>query len=286
MVNCTRALLVLILLCKLGSAQSTTRPKFFDRARIEHGEAGVTVTANESLPLFQAIDAVRLEYGWQVNWESAPCYSHFDVVDDTAPKWRASHPNEKGVTRPAGGLYIGTFPEPKEISDLGAERVTLNRLVDQYNATGNPGKYSLREGPGGQLSVVGTRVRDETGSLQDVRPLLDTPLTIRREPRSVYAAIKSILAALESATGKSVLFAAASSSLFRTTQATIGGKAVPARELLMQALASTERPIQYDLSFDPDVPTYILGVSPAMREEDDGAGGRKLVAPNWRVAHP
>jgi hypothetical protein len=285
MVNCTRALLVLILLCEPGMAQSTTRPKFFDRAHIEHGEAGVTVTANESLPLFQAIDAVRLEYGWQVNWESAPCYSHFDVVDDTAPKWRAAHPNEKGVTRPAGGLYVGTFPEPKETSDLGAERLALSRLVEEYNATDNPGKYTLRADPGGQLTIVGTRVRDETGNLQDIRPLLDTPLTIGKEPRSVYDAIKSILAGLESATGKQVLFAAASSSLFRTTQATIGGEGVPARELLMQALASTERPIQYDLSFDPDVPTYILGVSPAMREENDGTGGHRLVSPN-RVAKP
>src|SRR5580658_4931503 len=94
--------------------QSSTHPNYFERARIQHGDSGTTVIANASRPLFQAIDAVRLEYGWQINWESAPCYSRFDVVDNTDPKWRAAHPNEKGVTRQDGGFFTATFPEPKE----------------------------------------------------------------------------------------------------------------------------------------------------------------------------
>lgn len=69
------------------------------------------------------------------------------------------------------------------------------------------------------------------------------------------------------------------------TQATIGGERVPARELLRQALAATKRPVQYDLFFNPDVPVYILNLSPAMREEDDGCGGRRL-APVDRSPEP
>ena len=264
------------LLCAFISAQ-TTHPKFFDRARIQHGDSGVTVTANDSIPLFQAIDALRLEYGWQINWESAPCYSHFDVVDDTVPSWRVAHPGERGVTRPAGGLFTGTFQEPKEASDRGAERLVLMRLIEEYNATSNPGRYVLRADPHGQFTVVGTAVRDETGALQEALPLLDTPVTLAKAPRSVYDTIKSILGSLQSATGRQVLFAAASTSLFRTTEATTGGERVPARELLSQALASTKRPIQYDIFFNPDVPVYILNVSSALRAEDDGLGGRKLV---------
>jgi hypothetical protein len=269
-------LTVLALLCELISAQSTTRPNFLDRARIQHGDSGVTITANDSIPLLQALYAVRLEYGWQINWEEAPCFSHFDLVDDTGPKWRAAHPDAKGVTRPAGGLFTATFPEPKP-SDPHAERLVLARLIEEYNATDNPGRYVLRVDPDGQLTVVGTEVRDETGALQEISPLLDTPLTLAKAPRTIYDTIKSILGALQSATGRQVLFAASSSSLFMTTQATIGGERVPARELLKQALASTKRPIQYDLGFNPDVPVYMLSPSPAMREEDDGLGGRRLV---------
>jgi hypothetical protein len=257
-------------------AQSTTRPKYFDHARIQHDGSGVTVTSNESLPLFQAIYAVRLGYGWLVNWESAPGYSHFDLVDDTGPKWRAAHPDAKGVTRPAGGWFTGTFPEPKE-SDLDSERVVLARLVQQYNATDNPGKYVLRTDPYGHFTVIGTEVRDETGSLQKVTPLLDALVDVVKATRSVDATIESILATLESVTGKKVIFGPASRSLFVKSQVTIGGTGVPARDLLQKALAGTNQALQYDLFFNEDVPAFILNVSPEMMEESDGAGGRRLV---------
>jgi hypothetical protein len=269
-------IIVLALSLSSVSAQSTSHPRFLDRARIQHGASGVTVTANDPIPLFQAIFAVRLEYGWQINWESAPGYSRFDLADDTGPKWRAAHPDAKGVTRPAGGWFTGTFPEPREPSDPGAERRALARLIEEYNATENPGRYVLLPGSDGPFTVVGTEVRDEAGALQEIRPLLDTPLSFAKAARSVNDTIELILAALHSATGKTILFGAASRSLFMTTQATVGGTSIPARELLKQALASTGRQIQYDLLFNADAPAYILSVSPAMREEDDGMGGRRL----------
>jgi len=269
-------LAVLALLGGSMAGQSTTRPKFLDRARVQHSGPVVTVTANDSLPLFQAIFALRLEYGWQVSWESAPGYSHFDVVDDTGPKWRAAHPEAKGVTRPSGGAFTATFLDPVETSGADAERLVLSKLIDEYNATKNPGRYALREDSEGKLAVVGTAVRGETGALEDVRPLLDTQVTLDKMPRSVYDTIKSIFAALQSSTGSEVLLAAASTSLFRTTRAEIGGERVPARDLLKRALASTGQPIQYDLFFNPDVPVYILSLSPAMKEESDGLGGRRL----------
>ena len=254
------------------------------RALIQHAGAEVTVVANDPLPLLQAISDLRLEYGWQINWESAPGYSRFDVVDDTDPGWRASHPGVKGVTRPAGALFRCGFPEPKP-SDPAAERDILTRLIDQYNATDNPGKYVLRVDADGQFTVVGTRIRDETGALQKIQPLLSTPVTLTQAPRSVEDTVNAIVDLLQSATGKKIIFAVASSSLFINTQVTMGGNRVPARDLLKQAFASTKRPLQYDLGFDPDVPIYLLGVSLTMREETNGFGGRKLV-PVDRAAKP
>jgi hypothetical protein len=269
--------MLLVLLSLLTSAQSTGRAQFSPHARVQHGDAGVTVTANDSVPLLQAISELRLEYGWRISWESAPGYSHFDVVDDTDPGWRAAHPGEKGVTRPAGGLFKGTFPEPKDALDSAAEREALARLIDEYNTTDNPGKYVLRVDPDGQITIIGTRIRDETGALQTITPLLDTPVALASAPRSVDETIRSILGALQSATGKKVIFATASSSLFMTTQVTMGGDRIAARELLKQAFASTRRTLQYDLCFNPDVPVYVLSPSLAMRIEDDGRGGRELV---------
>jgi hypothetical protein len=273
-----RILTTLALLCGLAATQSTTRPMYLDRARIQRTGTQVTVTANDSMPLFQAIYALSLEYGWQVNREAAPCYSRFDTVDDTAPKWRAAHPGEKGVTRPAGGLFVATLPDPGKASAASSEQDVLARLINQYNATDNPGKYAVRIDGDETITVVGTQVRDEAGVLQEIAPLLDTPVTLPRKQRNVYDTIELVLSALQSATGKKTLFAVASSSLFINTQLTLGGgEKIPARELLKQALARTGRALQYELSFNPDVPVYLLSVSPVMREEDNGVGGRSLV---------
>lgn len=277
MLNNVRIITALALSSGLVWAQSPTRSKYLEQARIQHGDSAATVVANDPIPLFQAIRAVRLEYGWQVNWESAPGYSRFDVVDDTGPKWRAAHPGAKGVTRPAGGAFTGTFPEPKETLDPDVERLVLTNLIQEYNATDNPGKYALRASSEGEFTVVGTAVRDETGAIQEMPLVLDTRITLVKAQRNVYDAIESILGAIESTTGTKVLFAAASSSLFMTTQATVGGEKVPARELLRQALAGTKLPIQYDLFFNSDVPVYVLNVSPAVRAEENGLGGQKLV---------
>jgi hypothetical protein len=285
MLKSMRMISVFALLSGLSAAQSTPRPKFLDHALIQHGGSEVTVVANDPLPLLQAISDLRLEYGWQINWESAPGYSHFDLVDATDQKWRAAHPGEKGATRPAGGLFTATFAEPKEASDPGAERDALARLIDEYNATDNPGKYVLRVDADGQFTVVGTRIRDETGVLQEIQPLLDTPVTLVKAQRNVYDTVESILGALRSVTGKKVLFAVASSSLFINTQVSMGGERVPARDLLKQALASTKRPLQYDLCLNSDAPVYLLSVSLTMREQSNGLGGRKLV-PVDRMARP
>jgi hypothetical protein len=128
----------------------------------------------------------------------------------------------------------------------------------------------------GQITVVGTAVRNELGTLREISPLLDTPVTLVKATRSVNDTIESILAAVRSATSKEVLFAVGSRSLFMTTQAEIGGNQASARDLLNQALASTKRPLQYDLFFNPDMPIYILNVSPAMGEKAKDLEDRSL----------
>jgi hypothetical protein len=272
------SLFAAIFLYTLAWAQSPASLQYLDRAIIQHKGSSVAVVANDPRPLLQALFAIREEYGWRVNWEEAPGYSHFDAVDSTDPKWRANHPGEKGVTRPAGGRFVGAFPEVEGAPDAGVEKSLLAKLVQDYNATENPGKYVLRADPDGQMTIVGTKVRDETGALQEVAPLLDTLVTLASESRSLYDTVSAILDALRNSAGKKVIMMSIPNNEFRSTQLTLGGHDVPARQLLNQALASTRRPLQYDLGFDPDnSPTYVLNVSVAARAEGDEAGGRRLV---------
>jgi hypothetical protein len=263
----------LVFLNCLASAQSTTRPVYLDHAVVQQEKGTVTVVANAPLPLFQVISAFREEFGWRIDWEQAPGYTRFDVVDDTGPRWRSAHPDARGVTRPAGGRFTTSFPA----SLLASQAHVLTKILQDYNVNENPGRYTLLLDPHGRFTVVGTQVKDDSGQLRPIPPLLDTSLSINSQKRNVYETVRVIVAALSAATGKKVIIMSVPNNLFRNTEATIGGGDLTARQLLQQALDSTRRPLQYDFGYDPDVPVYILNVSLAAKAEDDVVGGRTHV---------
>jgi hypothetical protein len=129
---------------------------------VQHTGAAGTLTSNDPRPLTQAIETISQEYGWIVDFEDPPYRSHFDLVDATDPKWRATHPNEKGAMRISGGLFQSSFPEPSTISDNAEEQV-LQKLVADYNSSGNPGKFVVRKQAEDRYAVIGASRRDETG---------------------------------------------------------------------------------------------------------------------------
>jgi hypothetical protein len=86
-------------------AQAPTKPSFMKAGMIQHQGTAGTLTANDPRPLMRAIATISQEYGWTVDFEDPPYRSHFDLVDDTDPVWRAIHPNAKGVTRVSGGVF-------------------------------------------------------------------------------------------------------------------------------------------------------------------------------------
>src|SRR5258708_2205976 len=143
-------------------AQAPAKPSFMDAGVVQHNGAAGTLTSNNPRPLMQAIEAISQEYGWTVDFEDPPYRSHFDLPDDTDPTWRANHPNAKGVTRVSGGLFQSNFPEPSTISDKAEEQV-LQKLVSDYNSSGNPGKFVVRKEGETRYAVIGVSRRDETG---------------------------------------------------------------------------------------------------------------------------
>jgi hypothetical protein len=172
-------------------------------------------------------------------------------------------------------MFISTLPEVN-VSDISGERGVLAKLIDDYNATDNPGKYLLRTGPNGEFTVMGTNVRSETGALEEVVPLLDIPVTLPRESRSLGATVEIILNALSSEIGKKVFQGDVPNNDFRRTQVIMGADKMPARRLLQQALATTGRPLLWDLFYSPDTPRYMLNITVAAAARGDGHGGKIL----------
>lgn len=271
-------------------AQSAKKPSFMDAGVIQHHETTGTLTANHPRPLIQAIEAISQEYAWTVDFEDPPYRSHFDLVDDTDPGWRAKHPNAKGVTRVSGGFFQSDFPEPSMVSSEDAEEQVLQKLVSDYNASGNPGKFVVRKEAEGRYAVIGTSRRDDAGRDEAVDVLLDTPISIPVQQRSARATLQLVVDTLSATSGVKVYLGTVglSSDPLQDVELTIGGSNIPARTLLLQALdgVSVWTPphggqffrgiLVWNLLFDADRYDYRLGLSAATRIETD-ANGRKVI---------
>jgi hypothetical protein len=169
------------------------KPSFAAVANIEHTSSSGHVSANYSRPLFQTAETVIREYGWVVDYEDPPYFSTFDLTDDTDPRWRASHPNSKGVVRVAGSAFQSTFPEP--VGETTKEQV-LEKIISDYNSSGNPGKFALRKEGENRYAVIGVAVKDDAGKDKDAPVLLDTLITVPEAHRSAFDTLNLVLSTL------------------------------------------------------------------------------------------
>lgn len=266
--------LVLILgHCHLASSQTSSGRHYLDKAQISDDASTGTmiVVANAPLPLLDALIAVRSRYGWAVNWEEAPLHSRFDTYDCTDPAWRSKHPGEKGATCASGAFFTSSLARIEGQPGVGDEKATLEKLVDDYNKSDNPGKYEVFEADGG-LAIVGVKARDEKGILREVTPLLNTVLELPPGKRNVRETIDTILKSLSSSTGAKTGYMSWATHDFDVTEVDLGGHPATARQLLNEALASTGRPFTYRLGFSVEDDTYYLNTDIARKTVDNGHG--------------
>jgi len=248
---------------------------FTERATIQHGTNSATVVANSPRPLEQAVKAVGEEYGWTINFEDPPYYSQYDLVDATVPAWRAQHPNEKGVTNFRGGAFQSQYSEsPNTASSATEEQNILNKLVSDYNQSGNPGRFSLRSEGKDRFSIIGTIVTDEKGQSKQVPSVLDFQISISPQARDCKATLELILSTLSAQSGIKVFPGLLPLNLLAQCKVIPEGQNVPARTLLQQVLCATNRKLYWELLYDPDGKTYAFSVLPVERAEYDASGNR------------
>ena len=85
--------------------------RYKENAEVHHLDNTASISANSPRPLAQAVTALSEEYAWAIDFEDPPYHSKYDLVDDTAPEWRAAHPTAKGVTVIAGDGFQTQFPK-------------------------------------------------------------------------------------------------------------------------------------------------------------------------------
>jgi hypothetical protein len=248
--------------------------KYIENAELRHLANSATVSANDPRPLAQAFRALSEEYAWMIDFEDPPYYSNSDLVDDTAPEWRAAHPNEKGVTVIGGGSFQSQFPENPEGASIAEEEHVLDTVVSDYNKSGNPGRFSVLNEGDGRFAVVGTHVNNDNGKEQAVGSILDTPVTVQTETRNAYQTVSTILDALTAKTQTKVDPGTMPLNVMFQSKVTIGGQNIPARALLVQTLSATKMKLYWHLYYDNDVKSYALNVLPLMKATYDASGKR------------
>ncbi len=251
--------------------------RYMENAQVRHLADSITVSANDARPLAQAVTALSEEFGWAIDFEDPPYYSKYDLVDDTVPQWRAA-PNTKGVTVIAGDTFQTQFLKTPDTgtSQAEAERV-LDSVVSDYNASANPGRFTVRNEGDGRFAIVGTYVKDENAQDQTISSILDTPISIQAETRDANSTIEIILNALTVKSQTKVAPFMMPQNALAQSHVTVGGQNIPARVLLLQTLSAAKMKLYWRLYYDHDVKMYGFSLLPLVRTNYDASGNRTTV---------
>jgi hypothetical protein len=248
--------------------------RYMDRAEVRHLGNSAIISANDPRPLAQALTALSEEYAWVIDFEDPPYYSKHDLVDDTAPEWRAAHPTAKGVTVIGGDGFQIQLPGNLNATSSAEEEHILDSVVSDYNRSGNPGRFSVRNEGDGRFAIVGTYIKDENGKDQAVTAILDTPLSIPTETRDALTTVHVILNALTAGTQTKVMAGMLALNALNQAHAAVGGQNVPARVLLLQTLSAANAKLYWHLYYDNDAKMYALNVLPLMKANYDSSANR------------
>jgi hypothetical protein len=214
-------------------------------------EAGgkIRMTTNDPRPLDQIVNALQQKYGWWISYEDPQYISKLDVTDAKS--------SGDGRPEPGGASFAVEVPSGPSADAAPDEQKALQVIVDAYNQSANPGRFELRHLNAEQFDIVGTSAHDEKGKISRQEIVLDTPITIPAEDRTVADTVDLICQKVSEEGRISVTLGVHPMGLDRQ-HATVGGKEMPARVYISTATEPTGRKISWRLLYDPDSKGYVL----------------------------
>jgi len=235
---------------------------------VTHKGSTAKVMSNEPRPLHQAVESLSGEYGWTVDYED-PVYSDAEVVDRTEPVWVASHP---GVRQRlvAGHRFESEFPEVARIgSSVTEEKSVLQKVVADFNKSGNPGQFTLVDEGAGRFAIVG----QANGPAQTI---LDTPISVNIVQLNGSFALDALSHALTASSGIKVIVLTYPLNLFVQTVFTTSAANQPSREVLRDMVDATKRKLRWTLLYDIDAKAYYLNLIGVVKATTDITGGKTI----------
>lgn len=214
----------------------------------------ITIKGNESIlevsgtsPMGEAIATIYRRYQWIVDFEEPTFKSNIDLC---ASSVETGFPGLQPATRPFRSIY----PTPSlGTRSAKTEEEVLNKIVSDYNRSGNPGKFAVEDEGHGRYAVVGRYVKDDDGKVRMSTPILDTLISLPLRRRKVLDALKEISDELNKSGSNISIHAPPNAN----EELLIGGDNLPARVLLSQSVetpgAGVEWRLSNQVSYRPDL---------------------------------
>jgi hypothetical protein len=227
----------------------------WDRAIIKHDSqlTGATLTAVDARPLDQAVEALREEYGWLLDYED-PVYSAADLRPTTDQDWPPNIKPTPGLRIIAGGSFTTTYPEQADMGTDQARLSVLQQVLADYLNSGNPGKFRLVQTGPSRFAIVGTN--------KSSPPVLDTVVSVNIQDNALVA-LHDVLQVVKAKTGHTVDvgWVWPINPLHRCNVSQ-NFEEVPARTVLLSILDSCHLnlPLQWRFLYDPDTDIYALNL--------------------------
>ncbi len=229
----------------------------------------LTMTAGSGRPLADVLDRIQHMFLSSVTYEELPFKNASDL----------------------SGPAVGHLQSPSAAFSvtLGASDATpylaAQSVLYAYTNAGFPGVYSVAV-RGGAVDVSPVRVPSVSGAMQDVTPVMSTPVTFPVATRGAEDTLRLVASGAARGSGAAVVLLNA--PFWPSDTLTVGASAEPARDVISDIGAQIGRPISFQCLWEPSEKRYYLNVTIVAAPEPPGrpAPGGPFILPIPKVPPP
>ena len=220
------------------------------------------ITARSSRPLLQISTILEQRFGVIVNYADPSFDSSTDVIDATAPEWRAKHPNERGLLVPKIQVLSSSIPD--SANTLVDALKILEISTDALNQQNGTYTFNVRVN-GGTLTLVGQSRLQRASVFDGV--IMGTPMAMTGDQE-----LKRIIGACAKASNTEIVLGQAPLNLLSQVQVQKQSSSISCLEELQFLFAKISAKVSVVLTFDPNSQSYVMSILPVYKQVLNGNG--------------
>ena len=268
---------VTLVVQSLAGNQSEYRP-----ARAIPRADGFSYSVNSGRPVTEIVQQISDRTGVVITYEDPPILFPGEIDDVTAEVARdpdaALVRNGRGVLVPKNKVLEWTEQTTSTVPTIGQVEVSLLDLLRVHNATDAGGKLKLVR-DGDILHVVPTRTKLENGQWWDVFSVMDVPITVAPEQRSVDDQLDAIFHAIGKKLGVFIRIVRSPVNTIQVAASMYQLDGVTGRNAVMEVLQKTNTPTRWAILYDPSIEGYYVSFVRLPDKTPGDAGNVQPAAP-------